>query len=366
MWFRDFHIDGLRLDAVHAMKDASPTHFLRALSEQVLMLNQNTGSNHFLVGECDLNDIRFINPPDQGGYGLDAQWSDEWHHALHAKLTGERFGYYADFGSMEQLVKAFNHAWVYDGNYSAHRKKRFGTSTKGQPGQRFVVFTQNHDQVGNRLLGDRLSTLIDFESLKLAAGAMMVSPFIPMLFMGEEYAEDSPFLYFVSHGDEKLLSQVRKGRKREFRDFIKDAEPPDPDAEETFERSKLKWDFSWDGSKEHMLAYYKKLIALRKEQPLLTPGNREHVRACQAAHGEVVVLKREDAYHCLLALMNFSEKEGDVAIPTSKFTHAELLIYSSHKQWGGEVNEDENPVRMPDQHLQAQLPRKSFALLRIT
>ena len=367
MWLRDFHIDGLRLDAVHAMKDGSPTHFLRELSEHVQMFNQATHSNHFLIGECDLNDTRYINPPDQGGYGLDAQWSDEWHHALHAQLTGEHHGYYADFGSLEQVVKAFNHAWVVDGNYSDHREKRSGITTADQPGHRFVVFTQNHDQAGNRLMGDRLSTLADLESLKLAAGAMMVSPFIPMLFMGEEYAEDSPFLYFVSHEDEKLLSKVRKGRKREFRDFMKDEEPPDPAAEETFARSKLKWDFSWDGPKQAMLDYYKRLIGLRKKYAMfIMPANRDHVHAFQALEGDVVALHLETVHQCLVALMNFSEKALDVKITAKAFTNAELLIYSSHKQWGGEVDDDEHPIRIDGQHVLDQIRGKSFTLLRLT
>jgi len=205
MWLRDFHIDGLRLDAVHAIKDFGPKHFLRELSEHVQLLNQKTGSQHFLIGECDLNDTRFINPPNKDGYGLDAQWCDEWHHALHAFLTGEKNGYYADFGKVQHLVNSFNHGYVYNGTYSNHRKKIFGTSTVGLPGEKFVVFTQNHDQVGNRMLGDRLSNMVDFETLKLAAGAMFVSPFVPMLFMGEEYAEDNPFLYFISHGDKHLV-----------------------------------------------------------------------------------------------------------------------------------------------------------------
>lgn len=366
MWLRDFHVDGLRLDAVHAMKDFSPKHILQELSENVLKLNQKTNAQHFLIAECDLNDTRFIDPLTQGGYGLDAQWCDEWHHAIHALMTGERQGYYADFGSLQQVVKTFNHAWVYDGNFSPHRRKKFGTFTAGQPGQRFVIFTQNHDQTGNRMMGDRLSSLVCFESLKLLAGAMFVSPFIPMLFMGEEYAEDSPFQYFISHGDEELVSLVREGRKNEFREFMKDSEPPDPASEDTFNRSKLKWDYLEVVSKQCMLAYYKKLIALRKEQPLFRPGKRDHINAFEAADKDAIVLVHENGKERLVAIMNFGENNATIAVPALNATAADLLVYSAHKQWGGTVNDHENIFTLEGQDLVATIVRKSFVLFRVT
>lgn len=366
MWLRDFHIDGLRLDAVHAMKDFSPKHFLQELSEHVLKLNQKSNLQHFLFGECDLNDVRFIKPTSRGGFGLDAQWCDEWHHAIHALMTGERHGYYADFGSLRQVVKTLNHAWVYDGSFSSHRKKKFGTSTVKQPGQRFVVFTQNHDQVGNRMMGDRLSLLLDFESLKLAAGAMFASPFIPMLFMGEEYAETSPFQYFISHGDTGLSSLVREGRKNEFREFMKDAEPPDPVSDVSFERSKLKWDYLEDETKQRMLAYYKKLIALRKELPLLRPGKRDHINAYEATGKEAIVLVRRNENERLVALMNFSENSTTIELPALQTTSPHVLIYSAHKQWGGIINNHENPVIIAGQEIVAKIMRKSFVLFRVT
>jgi maltooligosyltrehalose trehalohydrolase len=365
MWLRDFHIDGLRLDAVHAIKDFSPKHILQEMSEEVVKLNQKSRAQRFLIAECDLNDIRFINPLQEGGYGLDAQWCDEWHHVIHALMTGERQGYYADFGSLQQLVKAFNHAWVYDGNYSSYREKKFGTSTDGQPGQRFVVFIQNHDQVGNRMNGDRLSALLDFESLKLAAGAMFASPFVPLLFMGEEYAEDSPFQYFVSHGDKELLSLVRGGRKDEFREFMKHAEPPDPAAEETFERSKLKWDFQEDGSKQKMLAYYKKLIALRKEEPLLRSGNRDRIQATEVDGKQTIMLVRENNNERLVALMNFDVHDATIEIPLLNAATAQVLIYSAHEMWGGKVNHHTNPLTKTDQAFTANIAGKSFILIRL-
>jgi maltooligosyltrehalose trehalohydrolase len=366
MWLCDFHIDGLRLDAVHAIKDFSPKHFLQELSESVLKLNQKTNAQHFLIAEYDLNDIRFFEPLNRGGLGMDAQWCDEWHHAIHALMTGERQGYYGDFGSLQQVVKSFNHAWVYDGSFSHHRKKKIGISTAGQPRQRFVIFTQNHDQVGNRMMGNRLSVLLDFESLKLAAGAMFVSPYIPMLFMGEEYAENSPFQYFISHGDKELLSLVREGRKNEFREFMKNAEPPDPASEATFERSKLKWDFLEDELKQRMLAYYKKLIALRKEEPLLKPGNRNHIRAIEVANKESIALVSENDNKRLLALMNFGERSTKIELPALKSTSTHVLVYSAHKQWGGTVNDHENQLFVAGTKLVAYTREKSFILVRLT
>lgn len=366
MWLRDFHVDGLRLDAVHAMKDMGPKHFLRELSEQVNTLNRHTGAKHFLIGECDLNDTRFISPPDQGGYGLDAQWCDEWHHALHALMTGERQGYYSDFGSLRHLISSFNHAYVYPGNYSPHRKRFFGTPTAGYPGQRFVVFTQNHDQVGNRTKGDRLSAMLDFESLKLAAGAMLASPFVPMLFMGEEYAEDSPFLYFVSHGDKKLLDRVSKGRKHEFPDLTKQGDSPEPASEESFERSRLRWDWPQNESKKQMLAFYQRLIALRKGQRLLKPGKRDNVLAFEAAGGKAIILSRKAGRESLIAVMNFAEERVTVEMPDMPAPGAELLVYSAHRQWGGNVGNNANPLIKKGQHLAVKTERRSFIIFRAT
>ncbi|TVQ09542.1 MAG: malto-oligosyltrehalose trehalohydrolase [Bacteroidetes bacterium] len=362
MWLRDFHVDGLRLDAVHAIKDFSPKHFLRELSEKVIELNRESGKNHFLIAECDLNDTRYIKPVEKDGYGMDAQWCDEWHHSLHALLTGEKNGYYTDFGTTEQLVKSFNHAYVFTGGYSPHRRKIFGTPTEGQPGERFVVFTQNHDQTGNRLMGDRLSALINFEPLKLAAGAMLMSPFVPMIFMGEEYAESNPFLYFISHGDDHLTEAVRKGRKREFRDFIKKANPPDPAAESTFNQSKLQWNFDGDKQKKQMLGFYTKLIAIRKEQALLRPGDRTNVSATLSDNKKAIILKHEGEKVSILTLMNFSEDTTTLSFEANQPQHPELLIYSAHQQWGGEAADNESPWKTNGGHAQITLHPWSVAI----
>ncbi len=365
MWLRDFHVDGLRLDAVHAIKDMSPRHFLRELSEHVNAFNEQTGGRHFLIGECDLNDARYISPPEKDGYGLDAQWCDEWHHALHALMTGEQRGYYADFGKVEHLCKAFNHAWVYDGIYSSHRKKFYGTSTTDQPGGRFVVFTQNHDQVGNRMNGDRLSTMLDHESLKLAAGAMFVSPFIPMLFMGEEYAEDSPFLFFVSHGDPHLLKQTRKGRKREYRDFLKNGDPPDPAAISTFETSKLKWDWPASPAKQQMLEFYKKLISLRKQETLLKPGDRSATCAHTVAAGKGILLRIKGKTEVLIAVMNFADDAIVIPIEGLVPEKTTLLLNSGHKQWGGQFDNDSSVLLTRGTQSAIRAEKKSIILCKL-
>ena len=360
MWLRDFHIDGLRLDAVHTIKDTSPKHFLRELSEQVQQLNKKTGARHFLIGESDLNDTRYINPLSKDGYGLDAQWCDDWHHSLHALITGERNGYYSGFGELQHLTKSFNHAFVYNGNYSEYRKKIFGTSTTRQPGNKFVIYTQNHDQVGNRALGDRLSKLVNFEALKLAAATMFFSPFIPMVFMGEEYAEDSPFLYFISHNNLHLVERVRQGRKREYRDFMRNATPPDPFDEETFLKSKLKWDYTKNPQKNHMLKFYKKCIEIRKQYSLLKAGNRDNINAVEIIKDKVLLFSNHNSEMKITAFFNFSDQPA--SFKTHGLSDPELLLYSAHEKWGGIAPENENPLSFSDENVKIKLKKKSMLL----
>ncbi|MBX6363410.1 MAG: malto-oligosyltrehalose trehalohydrolase, partial [Gemmatimonadetes bacterium] len=214
-WIADFHIDALRLDAVHAIVDLSARPFLAALGRAVHGLAARLGRPAYLIAESDLNDPRLVTPVEDGGYGLDAQWADDFHHALHALLTGERGGYYQDYGTVEDLARAFRTGFVYTGQYSRYRGRRHGARPVSIPAERFVVFAQNHDQIGNRALAERLSSLVPFEGLKLAAATVLLSPFLPLLFMGEEYGETAPFLYFVSHTDPALIEAVRRGRKAE-------------------------------------------------------------------------------------------------------------------------------------------------------
>ena len=263
-WLRDFHIDGLRLDAIHGIFDFSTHHFLAELKKAVVGLADRTSRTLHVIAESDLNDARVVYDARHGGYALDAQWSDDFHHALHVLLTGEKGGYYADFGSVEDLATILRDGWLYAGQFSRFRKRRHGNSPKGVRTDRFVVFSQNHDQVGNRAGGERLADLVDLEGLKMAAGVALLSPFVPLLFMGEEYGEKQPFQYFTSHGNKGLIEAVRKGRREEFASFGW-SDIPDPQSEATFERSKLDYRAKDDGSHQVLREFYRELIKLRKK-----------------------------------------------------------------------------------------------------
>lgn len=275
-WVTEYHIDALRLDAVHAIFDLSAMHILEEMTEAVHRQADALGRQALVIAESDLNDPRLVRPRWRGGYELDAAWSDDFHHAIHAYLTGERDGYYADFGSSADVVKAMTDRYVLDGTYSRFRRRRHGAPARDVDADRLVVFIQNHDQVGNRARGDRLSTLVDFEARKLAASLLLLSPYVPLLFMGEEYGEVRPFLYFVDHGDESLLRAVYEGRKREFARFDWHDDIPDPGSPETFTRSIP--DFTQAGAGEHlrMSRLYKDLIRLRREEPALRPGTPDY------------------------------------------------------------------------------------------
>ncbi|HTM64930.1 MAG TPA: malto-oligosyltrehalose trehalohydrolase [Flavipsychrobacter sp.] len=333
MWFRDFHIDGLRLDAVHAIKDFSPKHILKEMKEQVDKLMEATGRTHYLIVECDLNDPRFINPTSENGYGMDAQWIDEFHHALRVATGEQRTGYYADFNGLVHLAKAYTDAYVYDGQYSPYRHKAFGVKTNN-PGQQFIVFSQNHDQIGNRMLGQRTSDLVHFEMQKLMVGAVMLAPYLPMLFMGEEYSEPNPFLYFVSHSDPELVAAVRKGRKEEFAAFHIEGEAPDPQSEETFSRSKLQWDLSSKEPYRTMLAYYKALIELRKTHPVLANPERKNLAVRADEQMQTLQLHRWHGDAHILCFMNFSQQVNEVIVPPLQQAW-QVIFDSADPKWKG-------------------------------
>ncbi len=270
-WITEFHMDALRLDAIHGIFDFSATHILRAMGEAVREQTLQCGREIHVIAESDLNDAQTVTPVTQGGHGLASQWTDDFHHALHSVLTGERNGYYQDFGSLEQLATAITDRFVYSGQHSAHRRRQHGNAAGNAAPSQFVIFAQNHDQVGNRAHGDRLSTLVPFEALKLAAAAVLLSPNIPLLFMGEEYGETAPFLYFIDHGDPELSDAVRRGRNKALAAFgWHDA--PDPQAQSTYTRSRLQWDGPKTHARQFLPPWYRKLIQCRKSVPALGTG----------------------------------------------------------------------------------------------
>lgn len=274
-WLEEYHLDGLRLDAVHAIHDESARPFLAELAETVRACEKRRGHTLHVVAESDANDSRLVREVRHGGLGLDAVWNDDYHHAVHAALTGERTGYYEDFGGVEPVARALAERFVYDGRYSVHRRRRHGAPARDVPADRFVVFVQNHDQIGNRALGERLAALVGPARLRLAASLLLLAPGLPLLFMGEEYGETNPFLYFVSHGDPALLDAVRRGRRREFAAFVGEAAVPDPAAEDTFQRSRLDRARASGPQPAGLLALHRALLLLRREEPALRPGAAE-------------------------------------------------------------------------------------------
>lgn len=335
-WFEKYHVDGLRLDAIHAMYDFSAKHILEELAEKIEELSEKEDRKFYLIAESDLNDSRIIEGRKFGGYGIDAQWCDDFHHSLHTLLTGERSGYYVDFGKTEYLVRALKEGFVYSGQYSVYRRRRHGNLPKERSGNKFVVYSQNHDHVGNRLSGERLSTLISFEGLKLAAGLVLLSPHIPLLFMGEEYGEEAPFLYFVSHSDPDLIEAVRKGRKEEFESFDWKGEPPDPQSSGTFMDSKIDWEKRNGGSHGVLLSYYKQLIKLRKEIPALSNLDKNNLEVRGLKKEKVIFMRRfndgEGTQAFLIINLNGLNLKIEVDLPEGKW---KKLLDSSDEKWDG-------------------------------
>jgi maltooligosyltrehalose trehalohydrolase len=279
MWMREFHIDGLRLDAVHEFVDRSAVHFMEQMSAEVETLAATLGRRLALIAESDLNDPRVVTPREAGGYGMDAQWSDDFHHALFAVLHKEELGYYVDFGSLEKLAKSLTSVFVNDGGYSMYRDRRHGRPVEGLSAHRFLGFIQNHDQVGNRATGDRVEQVAGMERAKIAAALVLTAPFIPMLFQGEEFAASTPFLYFADHEDPEMARAVSAGRKREFAAFgFNESEIPDPEARETFDRSRLNWAELHEARHEEILDWYRRLIHLRRGSMALNDGDLAHTK----------------------------------------------------------------------------------------
>jgi maltooligosyltrehalose trehalohydrolase len=292
LWLRDYHFDGLRLDAVHAYTDRSAINFMEQLATEVRALEAHTGRSYIVIAESDLNDPRLVTATEAGGYSLDAQWSDDFHHALFAVLTGDRGGYYADFGSFADLAKSLRDVFVYDGRYSPYRDRIHGRPVRNLPASRFLGYSQNHDQVGNRAKGDRLSSIVTVGRAKIAAALVLTAPFVPMLFQGEEWAASSPFQFFTNHNPD-LGKLVSAGRRKEFAAFgWNPADIPDPQSPATFQRSKLNWDERSQPPHAEMLDWYRQLIALRRSTPDLTDPELAHVSVRYSDSGQWLVMER--------------------------------------------------------------------------
>jgi maltooligosyltrehalose trehalohydrolase len=316
-WVSDFHMDALRLDAIHGIFDFQARHVLAELTARVHALAGELGRSVKVIAESDLNDPQLLRPVEKGGYAMDAQWSDDFHHSVHVALTGESAGYYegfAQYGDIAAIADALSRRFVFQGQYAPHRRRRHGAPAADVPADHFVISIQNHDQVGNRATGDRLSALVPPEALRLAAALLLLAPYVPMLFMGEEYGELAPFLYFVSHSDRGLVEAVRKGRHEEFESFGWAGEVPDPQAAETFARSRLHFELGNEGEHARLRALYRELLAIRREEPALRPG-AAHITVRSDASARWIAMRLDaPGARSLLALFNLATEERSIPL----------------------------------------------------
>jgi maltooligosyltrehalose trehalohydrolase len=334
-WVTDYHVDALRLDAIHAIVDPSARTFLEELSSAVHAKAKELGRDVYLIPEDNRNDTRVVKSPEVGGWGFDSVWNDDSHHSLHVLLTGERDAYYQDFSGVGDLAGAYREGFVYSGQYSKYRRKRYGISSKRIPARRFVVFSQNHDQVGNRSVGDRPSQSLSFEQLKLAAGTVLLSPYIPLLFMGEEYAETAPFQYFVSHGDPALIEAVREGRKKEFAEFGWVGDIPDPQGEATFLGCKLNWNLHAEGRHRVLWNFYQELLRLRRDIPALANLDKDAMEVTPFTDQKVLLVRRWDASGQVLIVHSFDRIRASVnlPVPAGKW---QTVLDSNEERWQGD------------------------------
>jgi maltooligosyltrehalose trehalohydrolase len=347
-WIENYHFDGLRLDAVHAILDDSELHILQEISQTVKKLAAQQGRRLVVIAETDENNVKLINPIDQGGYGIDAQWMDDFHHCIHTVLTGELDGYYLDYGRIKDFEKVFKN-YLYTGEYSRFLKKNRGSDASANPGKQFVVATQNHDQVGNRAQGERLSQLVEFPYLKAAAGLVLISPYLPLIFMGEEYAEKNPFQFFTDFTDPDLKDAVVKGRQKEFQRFSW-GKAPNPQDPATFYRSKLTPRTEWDDQNKFMFAFYRDLLALRRTHPVLRVLDKFNLEVQVQEELRLITVRRWRENRELIALFNLGQENRPLPYPGAHLLNSEWPIY------GGSV-EGESQILTPGNLIILESPR---------
>ena len=361
-WLREFHLDGLRLDAIHQMYDMSARHFLAELDERVTAFSRAHGRQRHLIAESDLNDPGILANREAGGYGMHAQWLDDFQHCVDAMLRSDHSPYRADFASPALFAKAMREGFAYSGEHCPSRGRRFGASSSSRRPDEFVAFVQNHDQVGNRPMGERFTELVDFEAYKLAAGAMLFSPYIPMLFMGEEYAEKNPFRFFADYYSNELARSVCEGRKQEFAIMHQGVEVPDPCARETFQASKLDWSRKEEGRHRIAFEYYRELIAIRRAHPSLRRPRRDGMEVGGSGKTFYVVRRSLELGETgeTVCLMNFGDESAKASVPAIE-GELELVSDSSNPRWDGPGSKAPRRCRAGDE---IEIPAHALMLYR--
>ncbi|MES2788290.1 MAG: malto-oligosyltrehalose trehalohydrolase [Planctomycetota bacterium] len=337
-WIRDFHIDGLRLDAIQQIHDRSDRHILAEIKAVADEEASKLDKQIQVIAECDRNNVRNLWDQSDTGHGLDAQWNDDFHHCVHTLVTHEQFGYYTDFTDpLPQLEKVLNRVFAYDGNYSRFRGHRHGAPAGDLSGDRFVVSIQTHDQIGNRAHGDRLSQLVPFNRLRMSAALLLLSPYIPLLFMGEEYGESNPFPFFCDFGDAHLREAVRQGRRRDIADFLGSAEMPDPLADSTFTAAQLSWDWAKNEEKSGLRRLYHDLLNARRSWPALQDFEHRQAQLIPAVNHEQVlkIVRGNPSRPAEQIEAYFNPSAGTVTLPPPTLVERSILLRTDDRKYGG-------------------------------
>lgn len=332
-WFRDYHIDGVRLDSILWMHDSSPKHFLQELNQTVQAQAKETKRKLYVIAETGFNEPQVLTSAAQGGWGFDGQWLDGFQHSLFSQLTGENKSYYRNFTELEHLIDTLTDAYVYVGKDQAFKRRQPEESYRWIPAWRLVVFCQNHDQVGNRLLGDRIASLAGLEAAKVAAGLVLLSPYVPLLFMGEEYGETAPFLFFSNYSGKELAGAIREGRRKEFAEFNWQGEVPDPQSIESFNKSKIDWQRRYEGEGKKIAGYYRSLIQLRKKVPAFQATEKRNLKSIQNQQGKVLFIEKSIGESKAALLTNLSKEKQRFEFQTEE-SYVKVLD-STDALWGG-------------------------------